>query len=50
MNRIRLIAVVLLGEAILVSCIPSENRGFSLYLLLGALPATELSTVELDDL
>ena len=33
MNRVRLIAVVLLGAAILVSCIPSENRDFSIYLL-----------------
>jgi hypothetical protein len=42
--------ILFLTALILMGCIPSEARGFSIYLLADEIPATELSTVDLKDL
>lgn len=50
MNKVSLFVMVILIGAILMGCIPSEARGFSIYLLSDEVPATELSIVDLSDL
>ncbi len=50
MNKVSLSVVALVIALILVGCIPSQARGFSIYLLADEVPATELSMVDLDGL
>jgi hypothetical protein len=49
-NKDRMFVIVFLVASILMGCIPSEVRGFSIYLLADEVPATELSFVDLNDL
>lgn len=46
----RLAAVLFLTTAVLLGCTRSEPRGFSVHLLASDMPATELSTADLNDL
>ena len=50
MNKVRLSVIVLLVALVLMGCIPSKARGFSIYLLEDEVPATELSIGDLNDL
>ena len=49
-KKVRLPVIVILIAAILMGCIPSRARGFSICLLADEVPATELSIVDLNDL
>jgi hypothetical protein len=49
-NKVRLFVIVFLVASILMGCIPSQAKGFSIYLLADEMPATELSMVDLNDL
>lgn len=50
MKKARLSGVVLMIALILMGCIPSEARGFSIHLLADEVPAIELSIVDLNGL
>ena len=50
MNKVSLSVIALVIAPILIGCIPSQARGFSIYLLADDVPATELSIVDLSDL
>ena len=50
MKKVRLSVMVFLIAPILMGCIPSRARGFSIHLLADEVPATELSIVDLTDL
>jgi len=50
LNKISLSVIALVIAPFLVGCIPSQARGFSIYLLADEVPATELSIVDLNDL
>jgi hypothetical protein len=49
-NKVRLSLIVLVIAPIVMGCIPTQARGFSIYLLADEVPATELSIVDLTDL
>jgi hypothetical protein len=49
-NKVRLSVMVLLVASIVMGCIPSRARGFSIYLLADEVPATDLSVVDLNHL
>jgi hypothetical protein len=49
-NKVRRSLIVLVMAIILMGCIPSQARGFSIYLLADEVPASELSMVDLNDL
>jgi len=49
-KKVRLSAILFLIALILMGCIPSKARGFSIYLLADEIPATELLPVDLEDL
>jgi hypothetical protein len=50
LNKVSLSVIALVIAPILMGCIPSRARGFSIYLLADEVPATELSIVDLNDL
>ena len=50
MNKVRLSLIVLVIAPIVMGCIPTQARGFSIYLLADEVPATDLSMVDVADL
>lgn len=50
MNKVTSCVIGLLVASILIGCVPSQAKGFSVYLLADEVPATELSMVDLDEL
>jgi hypothetical protein len=50
LNKVSMSLILLLIAPILMGCIPSQARGFSIYLLADEVPATELVMFDLNDL